>query len=100
MLKSLSLTWLEVSSTTSFLTAVIDGPLQPGSRRSGTLSLRDLRLSPDLLDSLRLNDLDISLVVRPRNSKIVRATDFADIVVILVNRLGMPPAVPNSSPRS
>ena len=63
---------------------------QPGSRRSGTLSLRDQYLSPAHLAVLRLDDLEIDLACRPRSGSTVKSTEFNDISITITNRLGMP----------
>lgn len=61
---------------------------QPGSRRSGTISLREQDLTAAQLDVLKVDALDIRLEAVPRKGDTCLATEFVDLVVKISNRLG------------
>lgn len=61
---------------------------EPGSRRSGTMSLREQVLSFGQLETLKMEDIGITLEARPRDGDVVVETDFADIIVWITNQLG------------
>ncbi|TXT13431.1 hypothetical protein VHUM_00798 [Vanrija humicola] len=77
---------------------------EPGSLRSGTLSLRDQALAPAQLDAFRLDELAVSLTVEPRHKNTLQAMDFVDLRINVANNLERPlrpyvrlEAIPTSS---
>lgn len=77
---------------------------EPGSLRSGTLSLRDQALAGAQLDAFRLDELAVSLTVEPRNKETLQAMDFVDLRINVANNLERPlrpyvrlEAIPTSS---
>ncbi|ORY31418.1 TRAPP II complex [Naematelia encephala] len=65
--------------------------IEPGSKRSGQLSLRDQIFSPALLDVFKTDDVDISLDILDRQgNKNIESNDFVDLCVKVTNRLERP----------
>ena len=64
--------------------------VEPGSKRQGTVSLRDLAFTPALLDIYRLDDVDVEIVVTPRQGETLKTGEVADMEVKITNRLGRP----------
>jgi hypothetical protein len=60
---------------------------EPGSLRSGHLSLADQYLSPSQLDSFRLDELNVVLSVAGREEPLA-PTDFIDLRITVSNNLG------------
>ena len=60
---------------------------EPGSLRSGHLSLADLPLSPAQLDTFRLDQLDVVLAVSGRSGAQLQPTDFIDLRITVSNNL-------------
>jgi hypothetical protein len=72
---------------------------QPGSLRQGALSLRDQSLLPDMLDVLRQDQVEVRLVVSPRQGDKVKVMEFVDVSIIVTNRLGGSLAFPPPWPQ-
>lgn len=59
---------------------------EPGSLRSGSVSLRDQAVSPGHIDNFRIDEVSVALVVEPR-SQSLSAMDFVDLRIIVTNNL-------------
>lgn len=60
---------------------------EPGSLRSGHLSLSDQQLLPTQLDSFRLDEVSVTLAIESRGQASLSATDFIDLVITISNNL-------------
>ncbi|GMK53639.1 hypothetical protein CspeluHIS016_0102250 [Cutaneotrichosporon spelunceum] len=60
---------------------------EPGSLRAGHLSLRGQPLTAAHVDSLRLNEVVVSLSVTPRDADGPKAMDFVDLRITVTNHL-------------
>jgi hypothetical protein len=63
---------------------------EPGSLRSGNLTLSDQPLSPSQLDQFRLDQLDVTLSINSRGADTLQPTDFVDLCVTVANNLERP----------
>ena len=72
----------------SLLSSLTASWIEPGSRRSGSMSLRDQIVSGMSLSALRTDDLEVDLEAVPLEGPVIRATDFVNVKVKMTNRLG------------
>lgn len=59
---------------------------EPGSLRSGSLSLQDQQISPAHIENFRLDEVSVQLEVQPR-SETLHAMDFVDLRITVQNNL-------------
>ncbi|CAC9885983.1 unnamed protein product [Aureobasidium pullulans] len=70
---------------------------EKGSDRCGNIDLRGLRMSPKMIDTIRLQDIDISMTIVPTESEEVQQTGRSKFVVTAESLLTLQTTIHNRS---